>query len=441
MFYKIFDEYGTETESEIIFVSPNIVYAIGTNSCYEEEDNFWLCYTINETVDFNSINNILLGKFNKNDYSFQSWILGDTGVSEYYKTIFKNQDGNLVLVGTSTWYYGGDSIVNNLGVKILDTIGNIIEERYYEYDDWISTVGFYGEQLTNGDYILSGWVSELSTPDDLDMYYLRTDSEGTKLWEKRIGHPTENDGACHLYSYNADTLLLTGNYFHNFYIAYLDTNGEILQEKYGGEFDFGDVSVTQSNPISTDIGFKILLLEKDEITHLPMANYLELDKEFNIIKLNDISGSIGEDNYFNDIKYVEDCGFITCGYVVYEDNTAQARIIKLSSDGDTCIPPDCEGYEEPEECMDTAVEYLNTTSELYVFPNPAYYQFSIGWKDDSTQFHFTYLEIINLQGGIVARSEFTRDAVVDVSSLQAGLYLLKIYNQAGLLQYAKLSVQ
>jgi hypothetical protein len=96
------------------------------------------------------------------------------------------------------------------------------------------------------------------------MYYLRTDSEGTKLWEKRIGHPTENDGACHLYAYNADTLLLTGIYFDNFYIAYLDTNGEILQEKYGGEFNFGDVSVSQSNPIITNSGFKLMILEKDE---------------------------------------------------------------------------------------------------------------------------------------------------------------------------------
>jgi hypothetical protein len=157
MSYIIFDEYGQEIESDFIFESPYLNYAIGTNSCYEEEDNFWLCYTINETVDFNSINNILLGKFNKNDHSFQSWILGDTGVSEYYPTIFKNQDGNLVLVGTSTWYYGGDSIVNKLGVHIIDTLGNILDQRYYMMDNNIC-VGFYGEQLSNGDYLLSGWV-------------------------------------------------------------------------------------------------------------------------------------------------------------------------------------------------------------------------------------------------------------------------------------------
>jgi hypothetical protein len=438
MFYKIFDEYGTETESEIIFVSPNIVYAIGTNSCYEEEDNFWLCYTINETVDFNSINNILLGKFNKNDHSFQSWILGDTGVSEYYKTIFKNQDGNLVLVGTSTWYYGGDSIVNKLGVNIIDTLGNILDQRYYMMDNNIC-VGFYGEQLSNGDYILSGWVDG-PNPDDLDMYYLRTDSEGTKLWEKRIGHPTENDGACRVYSINEDTFLLKGIYFDHLYLAYLNNNGDILYEKYGGEFSFAE-----RTSIYTDLFFRNNSIFG--VLHVIPQNgnverhLINMDKNFNILNLTNISGEIGEDNYLNDLKLTEDCGFITCGYVVYEDNTAQARIIKLSSDGDTCFPPDCEGYEEPEECIDTAVEYISASSVFSIYPNPANGFIRIQWIDNFHNTSFTKLEIMSIEGKIIDQFDINSSATVDVSHLEAGIYLLSVYDSIGNTHSAKLCIK
>jgi hypothetical protein len=168
---------------------------------------------------------------------------------------------------------------------------------------------------------------------------------------------------------------------------------------------------------------------------------MELDKDFDLIKYFDISGALGEDNYIKDIKYVEDCGFITCGYVVYEDNTAQARIIKLSSDGDTCFPPDCEGYEEPEECIDTAVEYISASSVFSIYPNPANSFIRIEWIDNFHNARFTKMEVLNLQGKSITAFDLHTNTTIDVSNLRAGIYLLRVYDDIGQTHFARLCIK
>ena len=92
-------------------------------------------------------------------------------------------------------------------------------------EQWNKTYGWkkgeygYSMQLTtDGGYILTG-STDISSPYDLDVWLVRTDSDGNKLWDKNLGGSYRDSGQCVQQTYDGGYIITgdTGVYGANNY--------------------------------------------------------------------------------------------------------------------------------------------------------------------------------------------------------------------------------
>jgi hypothetical protein len=94
---------------------------------------------------------------------------------------------------------------------------------------------------------------------------------------------------------------------------------------------------------------------------------------------------------------------------------------------------DCDGNPIDDECTSSGISELSTT-EFLLFPNPAQNDINI----ESSQ-AFTKIELYNILGKRVLSSKglFTKTAI-DLSELQSGSYLIRLFYENGLTSGTKL---
>lgn len=239
---------------------------------------------------------------------------------EWPESLEITSDGGYLMFGVTRSYGAGD---HDFWLVKTDSEGNKIWEKTLgnEYCDW----GYEARQTADGGYILTGRVMFNFTNGD-DIWLIKTDSEGNKIWEKTFGGEY-NDGGWSVKQTNDLGYIILGGQEDMRYqwIIKTDSNGEMQWEKiYNRNGILGRIEKT------TDGGFILLggLFNEQTYNDIWMAktdSYGEISWE----KTFDYTwGDIG-----NSIQQTKDGGYIILGWIT-DSKISDAILIKTDSTGE-----------------------------------------------------------------------------------------------------------
>ncbi len=165
---------------------------------------------------------------------------------EKTRSIMQTSDGGFILGGVTRSDSGADvsePTRGGLDMWILktDSLGNKLWDKRFggSLDEELFTV----TQTTDGGYILGGFTTSDSSGDiteptrgSMDYWIVKTDSLGNKLWDKRFGGSNFDQLSC---VYQIDAGYIIGG------ISMSDSSGDVSQDSYGSE-DYWIVVTDQS---------------------------------------------------------------------------------------------------------------------------------------------------------------------------------------------------
>ncbi len=350
---------------------------------------------------------------------------GEAGVDDVMFYLGINNEGKLILVG------GCDCFSGSLGMRfvIFDPISKEIElERLIRLEDQYPTVGFRGEQLPNGNYILSGYggIKYENNYIDWDMYYTLLDSDGEKLWEKTIGEIDVADGACRVHEAE-DGFFLTGILDDEAYIAQLDGDGEIIYEKTAVAPGLQGLTThaEQYNGHFTALGFS---------QSFPIfPKFLQFDEDWNLDQSTPFILNEGYHNYLRDMRQTPQGGYLMVGYA-NSPATNMGWIVAVGHDGQYCQPAPCQGYVQPPD-PPINNEDVRLARGIEVFPNPASDLLQVQWENNLQLNAPAEFRLIDSRGAIASRKSILYNRPIfsiDVSDLAAGVYVydLNLFGQS-----------
>ena len=336
-------------------------------------------------------------------------------------------DGSFLIGGTASSEISGDkTVVGNVWILKLDTNGNIIWQKGY---DFFANSLLSNAKLTNdGGFIISG----SGTPGVFSDYIVsKLNINGGSMWEKIYG----GDGEDFLTNF-----ILTGDGgymaigqsdsnasgdktedsqgYQDYWVLKLDSSGNIMwQNTIGGAS--GDIPLTVIE--TSDGGYFISGSSLSNISGDKTDNTFEDSQSFWILKLNsvgiiewqnDIDGSLGE--RLPKAIQNNDGSFMICGQSssnISGDKTENSRgeadfwIIKHAA---------TLGLEE---------NLFNT--EITLYPNPVKNTLQLNTQDQT----INQINIYTITGSKILQLEVnTVSPTVDVSSLASGVYYVQLYS-------------
>lgn len=142
-------------------------------------------------------------------------------------------------IGPPTWKWGFSTIelvngdfltcgrhtVNGYSQVLLvktDNIGNVIWEKEFGLNN-LSEDGNSIKQNSDGTYTITGTSFDILTS-QTDIILLKIDQNGSLLWSKKFGSPS-NDSGVNLIKDNNNDNIITGNYNGNIFFTKTDNNG------------------------------------------------------------------------------------------------------------------------------------------------------------------------------------------------------------------------
>jgi hypothetical protein len=254
------------------------------------------------------------------------WEKTHGGYEWYYgKCVKQTIDGGYIIAGTTIKNY------DNMWLIKTDSNGNITWDQNYggpSYEE-----GNYVEQTTDGGYIVVGETFSYGAG-SYDIYLVKTDSAGNMIWDKTFGGTNGDFGYC-VQQTNDGGYILTGvtksfgSGYEDVYLVKTDNNGNKVWDKtFRGILDNWGNSVRET----TDGGYiitgkymtlygagDVCLIKTDS------AGILEWEKTFN--------GGIGfEEGYC--VQQTTDDGYIITGEIKRD-----VCLIKTDKDGNVKSKP------------------------------------------------------------------------------------------------------
>ncbi len=168
----------------------------------------------------------------------------DVGVSAQQTT-----DGGYILVGVTASYGAGK---DDVWLIKTDSTGNKIWDKTFGGPE--NDMGLSGQQTSDGGYIITGRTRSYGNGLD-DVWLIKTDSEGNKTWDKTYGGTLNDDGS-QVRQTTDGGYIIVGDVNNNgggdgdLWAIKTDTNGNMLWDKvFDGE----------GRPLSHDSGSSIAL--------------------------------------------------------------------------------------------------------------------------------------------------------------------------------------
>jgi len=174
---------------------------------------------------------------------------------EWVESACKTADGGYILTGTAYSYdpyWGSD----DLYLAKADANGNEIWHKYFRWgtdstgaEEW----GYSVQQTTDGGYIIAGFMNNYAQDTLSEVYLIKTDNGGNKLWSKLFGGPNR-DGAYSVQQTSDGGYIIAG-WTRSFgagaqdvYLIKTDANGnETWYKTFGGPGYDGAYSVQQTS--------------------------------------------------------------------------------------------------------------------------------------------------------------------------------------------------
>jgi hypothetical protein len=273
--------------------------------------NLFVCGKTYRNWD-NSRIDILLVKLNSNGDTL--WTKTYGGIeAEYGYNILETSDGNILIAGT-TLSFGSDPYGDIYLIKANyqgDTLWTkVIEDPGQE-------TPFHLLETKNGEYLVTGTNEDDDDPREI--YLVKVDADGTKLWDKKIGPPTWKWGFSAIELSNEDLIICglhtVGVGYNQVLVIKTNNTGNVIWEKEFGE----DKISEQGNSIKQNIdgSFTITGNSYDVNTMTDDIMLLKIDKDGNQFWVKKF-GSSKTDRGMNLIKDSNDDNIITGDYNVGE---------------------------------------------------------------------------------------------------------------------------
>jgi hypothetical protein len=257
------------------------------------------------------IYNMYIIKTDGNGDTLWTRTLGQVGDERAY-SVQQTTDGGFIVGGHSEEFGGGGS--NDICLSKLDSTGTLLWMKKYGggTDDYCYSV----QQTSDGGYIAAGYTGSFG-PGGIDVYVIKTDSNGDTLWTKTYGD-TGCDYAESIQQTSDGGYIITGcstgpncAAFLRVYLLKIDANGSLLWAKtYGRPFDHDDEgwSVRQT----TDGGYIIAGCTRSSTQY---DYYLIKTDSTGTLLWSKAYGGANDENGYS-VQQTTDGGYIIAGFAV-----------------------------------------------------------------------------------------------------------------------------
>jgi hypothetical protein len=380
---------------------------------------------------------------NKNFYLF-SKELGPTNASlsmlklnnrldtVYFKTFIGNyfldficayDDGQNFIVTGSEYPTGGPAY--KLAVLKIDYNGNLIWKKNYSENAQLSYLGFNTVNAPNGGYFTSCNSDQHRTGNTLDDGYVsiyRLDSNGNKLWKKKLWRNLNSltvrireDGYGQYYvGSTTDSLSVNNNKRGNTIIAKIDTAGNILWQKVFDEILNRDKSLWDYQVL---INKTILVYGTTSGNSVQDVGWVaQVDTNGTVLWQNYFKSFAGSDfGWLSDAVQLDDGGYILTG-CARDSATNKQGIWLLRIDACGNLLPNC----TPLSTVAVSVAPI----DVLVYPNPASDYLQIASSGNTSL--QGQISLIDINGRQVYSSKISANkSSLDVSNYASGVYLLR----------------
>uniref|UniRef100_A0A832MMH2 PEGA domain-containing protein n=1 Tax=Pseudothermotoga hypogea TaxID=57487 RepID=A0A832MMH2_9THEM len=241
-------------------------------------------------------------------------------------SIQQTSDGGYIVAGY-TW---SSSNREEVYILKLDANGNKVWEKTFggSYDDRAYCI----QQTSDGGYIVAGYTKSFGAGGE-DVYILKLGANGNKVWEKTFGG--SSDDLAYFIQQTSDGGYVVAGYtwssskWEDVYILKLDANGNKVWEKtFGGSDNDGAYSVQQTN----DGGYVAAGYTKSFGSGWYDAYVLKLDENGNNVWEKTFGGNSWDEAC--SIQQTSDGGYIVAGYTSsFGSGSYDVYILKLDTSG------------------------------------------------------------------------------------------------------------
>ena len=459
------DSYGAGSNDFYVIKTDSLGNAIWTKTYGGTRDDE--AYAVKQTTDggyiiagysksFGSINyDSYLIKINANGDTLWTKTYGGTK-DEYTNSLQQTTDGGFILAGyTTTFVTGTDS--GNIYLIKTDALGNLKWTKSFGGAVAISD-GYSIQQTTDKGYIITGYTNSFGEPNG-DAFLIKTDSIGNMAWTKTYGslgvdwgnsvQQTSDGGYIIAGSSSFDTTNLI-----DVYLIKTNTNGDTLWTKtYGSTgYDFG-----QAIEQTIDGGYIITGYTNSYGAGNYNVYLIKADANGNAIWSSAI-GNTGDDEG-NSVHQTTDGGYVISGISnSFGAGDYDMYLIKVDANGNTCNKTTLSSnISSPATILNnqttqiytanTSLNYIHTlidtgavtngictslgvksinkyNRDITIFPNPNNGVFTISINDSEEE--KANIVIKNILGETIYSIKANKINKVDLQNLPNGTYFLYI---------------
>jgi Secretion system C-terminal sorting domain len=189
----------------------------------------------------------------------QGWenVYGGSGI-DYGTAVLTTQDGGLIVCGHSTSFANPQDPLNEVYVIKTDVDGDTLWTNSYG-DEELRVYGHSIIETSGGSFVIAGNNKDTTNLEEEDVYLLKIDNQGNKLWDKTYGGLSNDLGYSVIETSDGGYAIIGetesfGSGSRDIYLIKTNENGDTLwTNTYGGEDRDNGYSIVET----TDNGFAI----------------------------------------------------------------------------------------------------------------------------------------------------------------------------------------
>jgi len=263
----------------------------------------------------------------------KTWMKNFGGMKDDYgRSVQQTSDGGYIIVG-----YTGSFGAGSWDFWLIKTDSNGNEEWNRTFGGTKEDYGFSVQQTTDGGYIITGTTFSFGFGES-DVWLIKTDSNGYKLWDKTFGNDGYQDGRSVKQTIDGGYIITgltqyTSDFGKDVWLIKTDSNGkEIWNKTFGGSKQDAGFSVQQT----TDGGY--IIAGYTNASDISGFDVWLIKTDSNGNKIWDTIFKRTDDDYANSVQQTTDGGYIMVGVTAKNSSldpqtTGDIWLIKTDGNG------------------------------------------------------------------------------------------------------------